>query len=244
MDASERIDVEVDEFGVPYGEESCLLSSFLGTIAKNNTLTPLSIENWKRKEFKPFKRQILSLTKSKFRYPVCLERWILQLVDKKWVDFKYDLKSKHFDVGKTVESIMEEGLPEGVTDANQWYTLVASWFSKENKKRSAVNRANAKKKNVFHTGGRRSIARTRKRLKEKLGRTPTRLEVFEANHKRKDGTYINDHAKEFMDKANEMEGPSEEVFQKLAGPEHPGRLRCIWGCQYCPIFGFSSFLMP
>ncbi|CAI0391037.1 unnamed protein product, partial [Linum tenue] len=30
-----------------------------------------------------------------------------------------------------------------------------------------------------------------------------------------------------MDKANEMEGPSEEVFQKLAGPEHPGRLRCM-----------------
>ncbi|CAI0549841.1 unnamed protein product [Linum tenue] len=122
---------------------------------------------------------------------------------------------------------MEEGLPEGVTDANQWYTLVASWFSEENKKRSAVNRANAKKKNVFHAGGRRSIARTRKRLKEKLGRTPTRLEVFEANHKRKDGTYINDHAKEFMDKANEMEGSSEEVFKKLAGPEHPGRLRCM-----------------
>ncbi|CAL1377658.1 unnamed protein product [Linum trigynum] len=100
---------------------------------------------------------------------------------------------------------MEEGLPEGVTDANQWYTLVVSWFSEENKSweysmltRSAVNRANAKKKSVFHTGGRRSIARTRKRLKEKLGRTPTRLEFFEANHKRKDGTYINDHAKEFM----------------------------------------------
>ncbi|CAI0549842.1 unnamed protein product [Linum tenue] len=29
------------------------------------------------------------------------------------------------------------------------------------------------------------------------------------------------------DKANEMEGSSEEVFKKLAGPEHPGRLRCM-----------------
>ncbi|CAI0380552.1 unnamed protein product, partial [Linum tenue] len=36
------------------------------------------------------------------------------------------------------------------------------------------------------------------KAKEKLGRTPTRLEVFEADHKRKDGTYINDHVKDFM----------------------------------------------
>ncbi|CAI0433697.1 unnamed protein product, partial [Linum tenue] len=65
MDASERIELEIDEFGVPCGGESSLFASFLGTIAKNNTLTPLSIEHWKRREFKPFHRQILKITKVK-----------------------------------------------------------------------------------------------------------------------------------------------------------------------------------
>ncbi|CAL1381028.1 unnamed protein product [Linum trigynum] len=122
---------------------------------------------------------------------------------------------------------MTEGLPQGVADVNQWYTLVARWFTEKSKKMSEVNCDNTKKKKLHHTAGRRSIARIRKELREKLGRALTRLEVFEVLHKRNDGTYINDYAKDFMDKAAEMEGPREEVFQKLAGPELNGRLRWL-----------------
>ncbi|CAI0423168.1 unnamed protein product, partial [Linum tenue] len=64
---------------VPCGGEPSLFASFLGTIAKNNTLTPLSIEHWKRREFKPFHRQILKSP----RVPLVLllHQWDLELRD-------------------------------------------------------------------------------------------------------------------------------------------------------------------
>ena len=43
----ERIDVSINRFGQPIGREAAKLSSFLGTIARNGYIAPLTYVSWK-----------------------------------------------------------------------------------------------------------------------------------------------------------------------------------------------------
>ncbi|XP_057993079.1 uncharacterized protein LOC110659855 isoform X3 [Hevea brasiliensis] len=104
-------------------------------------------------------------------------------------------------------------------------------------KMSSINTANAKKQKNAHTTGRKSYARLMKEMEKTNGKAPDRLEFFEATHKRKDGTYVDDNIRDLMEKAraliaerSERSGTDlaqlhEQIFQELMGPEHNGRVR-------------------
>ncbi|CAL1381428.1 unnamed protein product [Linum trigynum] len=81
-----------------------------------------------------------------------------------------------------------------------------------------------------HTCGRMSFARWMTIKTKQTGKEPDRLETFEDTHTRKNGTYVNEYATNLIEKAHTLrkEGSvdNEQIFQKLHGPEHSGRVRC------------------
>lgn len=63
----------------------------------------------------------------RFSYPSsqATDDWILKSLNKKWRDYKGDLKQENYDLSKTKDEIIENA-PEGVME-DQWATLVNSW---------------------------------------------------------------------------------------------------------------------
>ncbi|XP_055961023.1 uncharacterized protein LOC126672653 [Mercurialis annua] len=122
--------VQVNKFGVPCTQEGAVLGYFLGTIATNGTLAPVNFSRWDDKLMKPFYRKMLAIVEEKFEFPPETHKWVLQSINKKWRDHKFDLKSRNFLSNKTMEQI-ESSIPEGIVPS-QWPTLVQSWFSESN----------------------------------------------------------------------------------------------------------------
>ncbi|CAI0380986.1 unnamed protein product [Linum tenue] len=96
-----------------------------------------------------------------------------------------------------------------------------------------------------HTCGRMSFARWRAIRAQQTGKEPDRLETFENTHTRKNGTYVNEYTATLIEKAHtlrqEGSADNEQIFQKLLGPEHPGRVRCAGlGPTPSTYFGPSS----
>ncbi|CAL1404909.1 unnamed protein product [Linum trigynum] len=81
-----------------------------------------------------------------------------------------------------------------------------------------------------HTCGRMSFARWMAIKTKQTGKESDRLKTFEDTHTRKNGTYVNEYATNLIEKAHtlrhEGSADNEQIFQKLHGPEHPGRVRC------------------
>ncbi|CAL1381426.1 unnamed protein product [Linum trigynum] len=81
-----------------------------------------------------------------------------------------------------------------------------------------------------HTCGRMSFARWMAIKTKQTGKEPDRLETFEDTHTRKNGTYVIEYATNLIEKAHtlrkEGSADNEQIFQKLHGPEHSGRVRC------------------
>ncbi|XP_052107592.1 uncharacterized protein LOC110274237 [Arachis duranensis] len=97
-------------------------------------------------------------------------------------------------------------------------------------KQNALNR---KKQLYTHTGGSKSLARTREEESEKQGRKVGRGEVWILKHKRSDGSYIHEEARKIGEKIYEIEQLDESTrilsendsLAQALDKEHPGRVR-------------------
>ncbi|KAG8635410.1 hypothetical protein MANES_16G033751v8 [Manihot esculenta] len=138
----------------------------------------------------------------RFSYPSsqATDDWILKSLNKKWRDYKGDLKQENYGLSKTKDEIIENA-PEGVME-DQWATLVNSWFTEKSQKLSEINKANAKKKKNAHTCGRKSFARKK----------------FEMEKAR---ALISERSQDASIDSSEL---NEQVFQEVMGEEHNGRV--------------------
>ncbi|XP_020100828.1 uncharacterized protein LOC109718820 [Ananas comosus] len=231
----ERIDVEVDKYGVPCTYAGSILGSFLGVVAKNGAFAPLNIPRWDNQAFNPFKEKMLKHVESKFRYPEGTRHWVLASLNKKWRDYKSELRCEYFSEDKSIQELINN-VPLGVI-RDQWTSLVAHWCTDESKKLCEVNSVSAKKVKMAHTSGRKSYARKRKELEIALGKEPDRLTFWEVTHKKKNGNFVNRDAENTMNTArrkfDELSQNSEsdtsklidEAFLNAMGPEHNGRVK-------------------
>ncbi|KAH0456145.1 hypothetical protein IEQ34_014052 [Dendrobium chrysotoxum] len=120
MPPGTRVHIEVNENNVPSNIlESVLLGSYLGVIARDPVLAPISFPNWRNKGMEPFKRKMLA--EVEFAFPGHIRYCILQSLGVKWRNHKTNLKDEHWD-SRPIEEIMES-IPAGV-DAAQWCQLV------------------------------------------------------------------------------------------------------------------------
>ncbi|KAL0921140.1 hypothetical protein M5K25_008184 [Dendrobium thyrsiflorum] len=230
MPPGTRVFIEVNENNVPSNiSESVLLGSYLGVIARDPVLAPISFPDWRNKGMEPFKKKMLAEVEAKFAFPGHIRHWILQSLGVKWRNHKTNLKAEHWD-SRPIEEILES-IPAGV-DAAQWCQLVTQWSQPKDKERAAINAANAKKQTCPHTMGRVSSVRRQKEMAIK-----DRLLLWRINRLCKDGTWSSEDAKQRWVQACELlavdgltpeDGnmeANERVFSMVMGPEHPGRVR-------------------
>ncbi|XP_019235326.1 PREDICTED: uncharacterized protein LOC109215669 [Nicotiana attenuata] len=87
-----------------------------------------------------------------------------------------------------------------------------------------------------HTSGAMSLTR-RRALMKKQGKEVDRGKVWTETHKRKDGSYVNDQAREIGERIEEIRRQRPETRAEISpndalgvvfGPEHPGRVRGLW----------------
>ncbi|XP_027186339.2 uncharacterized protein [Cicer arietinum] len=92
------------------------------------------------------------------------------------------------------------------------------------------NAANREKLTILHTLGSKTLARKRDELELRDGRKYSRGEMYSICHKKSDGSFVNDEAKEKYEQLQAEIGktPSpNEAFVNVFGKEHPGYVRCM-----------------
>ncbi|KAF0930629.1 hypothetical protein E2562_033825 [Oryza meyeriana var. granulata] len=119
-----RIPVLLNASGEPIGKEAGTLSSFLGALARDGILSPLTHQDWRRVPEKN-KDVMYHIVKLKFDIAPVAEFWILKCIGKKWKSWKALLKQKHYDMHETVEERLADRNPRVLKE--QWQYLVAYW---------------------------------------------------------------------------------------------------------------------
>ncbi|KAH0765259.1 hypothetical protein KY285_001130 [Solanum tuberosum] len=120
--------IVLNKAGQPVGPSNDVvieLSSFLGTLARNATLCPLDIENWKLLDTK---QDLWDYTK-KYDIPEIGNRWTLKTIQEAWRRRKFDLKTLHFDAYAN-DQIRMEKKPDDVP-TSQFKELLKYWNSEK-----------------------------------------------------------------------------------------------------------------
>nr|XP_009778500.1 PREDICTED: uncharacterized protein LOC104227849 isoform X2 [Nicotiana sylvestris] len=89
-----------------------------------------------------------------------------------------------------------------------------------------------KKQTSTHTGGSKPNSRRRAEMMAETGRRPGRAQLYLDTHKKQDGTYVNEAAKEICEKielalSQSTVDESELSPGKVLGKEHSRRVRCL-----------------
>ncbi|XP_060209187.1 uncharacterized protein LOC132636365 isoform X2 [Lycium barbarum] len=227
--------IVLNEHGEPVGpseDDVTELSSFLGTLARNTTLCPLDIYDWRKVNTK---KDLWNYTKEKYDIPDIAKKWTLGRIQNAWRRRKRDLKKIHFEPYANDEIRMEKR-PDDVP-ASQFKELLKYWNSEKAQKMSKINVENRKKLKNPHTVGKKSFAIVRNELaKEMETSDPLSLEeIFVATRKRKPGRSYKDSDEDTTSKIAEMvnietqqnEDGNESInaFVSVTVPEHSGHLR-------------------
>ncbi|XP_035822447.1 uncharacterized protein [Zea mays] len=204
-----RVLVETDKNGIPNQWSESILSSYLGELAQNSSFAPLHIPRWDNKLFKGPKERIIKDVEKKFIYSSetkwSTRDWILKTVNKRWRDYKSDLKKQYFNPDKRSFDQIEKDVPDGVNE-NQWSFLLGIWCSEAHQKLCRTNAESGKKQRHPHTSGRKSHARLKKEMvmalsEDKKKGSITKIDLWDESHKKRNGNYVNQNVQTLMGKA-------------------------------------------
>ncbi|KAG8364814.1 hypothetical protein BUALT_Bualt18G0037800 [Buddleja alternifolia] len=227
------VEVSFNDLGQPNDQyKTSTLAHFLGTIARNGRYCPLSYQDWRLMP-RSYKDEMLKITK--FDLPPGKESYILKSINKKWRNWKCQVKKLNFDPNILIEQQMLD-IPDSV-DEEQYKTLVKHWMSDKSKRKSEKNRQTRAQLDLLHRMGKKSFALVKELMKKKLGRYPTRAELFEECYYRAGGSptsAIIQEAIEHMKELGEQEPESsnhdcihnpQDTYAKIMGEDKHGRVR-------------------
>ncbi|XP_070012715.1 uncharacterized protein LOC107798777 [Nicotiana tabacum] len=161
----ERKLIIVNENNQPIGPTKDVvaeLGSFLVTLARNASLCPLDIFDWRKMDTK---EDLWAYTKEKYDIPDTAKKWTLDAIQAAWRRQKSNLKEHHFDAYANDEIRMQkrsEYIP-----ASQFKDLLKYWNSEKFQRMSKTNIENRKQLKNSHTVGKKSFAIVRNELVEK-----------------------------------------------------------------------------
>ncbi|XP_016439148.2 uncharacterized protein LOC107765063 isoform X1 [Nicotiana tabacum] len=148
-----------------------------------------------------------------------------------WKDFRLKLWHEAEDPLLSKENIIKN-TPEGIS-MDQW-ALYVNYRSKEKTKALCWRKQRIRQQQILpHTSGAMSLAR-RRALMKKHGKEVDRGKVWTETHERKDGSYVNDQAREIGERIKKIRRQRPETLAKISpndalgvvfSPEHPGRVR-------------------
>ncbi|XP_057770621.1 uncharacterized protein LOC131001460 [Salvia miltiorrhiza] len=229
-----RILVNFNKRGQPIGPNKKIFTGFLGTLARNSRFTPLDIEDW-RKMPKIRKDELLRMVKERFEVPKDADHWILLSIGKKRRHWKSRVKGGSFVPTLAIEN-QAHNRPIRVHE-DQWKNLLSYWAKEDVQEISDKNRDHRKCSSMQQTTGKISFAEVEEELKEKLGRSPSRVEMFEACYTDLSGNPSSDEVGVALGEMKEIQskfstdfqdsvGPS-DTFSRVMGKEPRGRVRMI-----------------
>nr|XP_025685484.1 uncharacterized protein LOC112786309 [Arachis hypogaea] len=101
---------------------------------------------------------------------------------------------------------------------------------------------------ISHTSGAKSIARRRAELMEETGKEVSRVQMWDITHRKIDGSYVNEKAKEIAEKIEAYSSQQAvestvnsplDALGVVLGKEHPGRVRGL-GMGAVPTVAFKN----
>ncbi|XP_071716659.1 uncharacterized protein [Rutidosis leptorrhynchoides] len=269
LKTGEKVLVHLNGFDQPIRSAGSLCTRYMGNLLKQQRFCPIEAKDWRE-----VKRRcgviLMEDIRGKFSLPERenVDRVLLLILGDKYRARKYNVKDKLFksvieklklreadnigiddaqEIQYTEEQILE-GLdlvdkPADVTDY-QWNKYKDYLRSSELKNLSKLGKKARGEKLHAHTTGARSHARIRDEFMLKYNREPYPLEFFDIVYKTKEGSYVKDVSKDFVDMANKQVKKKilnlddsecvdshkrskieREVVMELIGPDKPGRAR-------------------
>ncbi|XP_031483164.1 uncharacterized protein LOC116252778 [Nymphaea colorata] len=230
----QKIKVMNNELGQAIGDNANKLSSFMGTIARNGCIAPLTYKDWRMMP-QIYKDKMWNCLLEKFDIDKCMRRWVMMSLSTKWKNWKSSLKKEHYDTHETDEERLADCDERVLPD--QWTALVRFWSSEEGAKLCERNKANRAKQTCIHTTGTKSFARIREEEKARTsdGAEPSRVEFFIKTHQKKGGQLVDDKASKIIAEFNRLlsELPVESqdrttkdnIFAQVMGRDQYGRVR-------------------
>ncbi|XP_021851672.2 uncharacterized protein [Spinacia oleracea] len=124
-----RYYVKLNEFCQPLQKGGSILVTFLGDIAKKDSLCLVGIKTW-RAVNKKLKSNIVTMVREHFVIPdgLVVDKAVVRRTGKSWKNNRYILKKRYFDpVNKTLDQNYDS-IPDGISSSS-WNDLVDYWFS-------------------------------------------------------------------------------------------------------------------
>lgn len=228
FETEDKICITTNEDGEAVGPEASKIISFLGVIARNGHVAPISCTKWSAIP-EENKEKMWQLIQSKFDIDPYSKFWALRSISRKWTCWKAFLKANHYNPHKTNEARLadcnERVLPE------QWAILVEYWNTPEAQAASASNKANAACAKFNHAAGSKSFARLREEQRQKMldGKEPSEADMFILTRTRKNGQPLTQASSTVISQlrhvAQQQQGTSEpdtiddEVFVQVMGED-------------------------
>uniref|UniRef100_A0ACD5UEM3 Uncharacterized protein n=1 Tax=Avena sativa TaxID=4498 RepID=A0ACD5UEM3_AVESA len=153
-----RVPVSLNTSGLPIGENATLLINFLGALARDAILAPLTYISWKSIP-KENKSVMWHIVKLKFDVDPPSELSIMTFIRNKRRVWKSQLKRKYYDSHTTEEERLADRDPR--VPKEQWRVLVAYWNTEKFKAISAAGKASRARSTYINVTGSKSFARIR-----------------------------------------------------------------------------------
>ncbi|KAK9269839.1 hypothetical protein L1049_025412 [Liquidambar formosana] len=155
LPATQRIHVSFNKHEQPDGPNVSNCTNFLGTIARNGRMAPLTYIDWKALP-KPCKDDMWIAIREKFDVNHGNKDWVFKSIGKKWKDWKFELKHNRYKIHNTNEERLKD-LDIRVVP-KQWSILVSYWNSLEGKEQCKTGKDNRALQRLNHTAGSKSFA--------------------------------------------------------------------------------------
>ncbi|KAM7474577.1 hypothetical protein LguiB_021820 [Lonicera macranthoides] len=119
-----HIYIDTNELGQPIGLEAPKLTNFLGTLARDGLMAPLTYVNWKSMP-EANKEKMWQQVEMKFEINPRSKTWIMKSLSKKWKDWKSKLKADHYTPYATNEERLADC--DKRVQPDQWSILISYW---------------------------------------------------------------------------------------------------------------------
>ncbi|KAK4425035.1 hypothetical protein Salat_1697100 [Sesamum alatum] len=195
--AGKSISILSNEWGQLVGDDYVELETYLGVLARNNQLAPLTFKDWRVRHCNP---------------GLNLKRHIFKSFGKKWKDYKSRLKATYYDPKISISERVAN-LPRRVHE-DQWLAINQYWDSEKGKNSSEIARANRSQLKMSHTVGRKSYARIRAdETMKNGGLVPSRPKIFRITHTKKNQQPVDLKSAELMIQLSTIEHDQSELDQ-------------------------------
>ncbi|XP_028222298.1 protein app1-like isoform X7 [Glycine soja] len=235
MPPGQHIVVSFDGQLRAYGDAATLLSGACGRIVTDSKNVPINFESW-TKVPKSYKDNCFNILKTLFHFQASestARRYCLLTMSRKYRNGKHKLWTSAFDPSLSREQLIAK-VPYGIPE-DQWLSFIDNHLKPEYQELCRKNAVVRQKQTVPHTGGAKLLSRKQHEMEVELGRPISRVELYIATRKKKDGSFVNEEARSIGEKmtqeisecANPTEISTNDALAKVLGRDHCGRVRCL-----------------